>query len=77
MANIPSTTMTTNMAFTTEAVTWLPSDSALPPTFMPSTEAITPMISAMNGALMRPAKMLDRSMASRSRSMKAAGGMPE
>ena len=30
--------------FTTEAVTCRPSDSALPPTFMPSTEAIMPMI---------------------------------
>ena len=69
--------MTTKIDFTTEAVTCWPSDSALPPTFMPSTEAIVPMIMAMNGALIRPAKMVLRSMATRSRSMKAAGVMSE
>ena len=36
-----------------------------------------PMIMAMNGALISPAKMVLRSMATRSRSMKAAGGMSE
>ena len=62
---------------TTEAVTCRPSDSALPPTFMPSTDAIVPMIKAMKGALMRPAKIVLRSMLGRSRSMKASGVMPE
>ena len=36
-----------------------------------------PMISAMNGALMRPAKMVDMSMTVCSRSMKAVGEMLE
>jgi hypothetical protein len=40
---------TTKIAFTTEAVTCRPSDSALPPTFMPSTDAMVPMIKAMKG----------------------------
>ncbi len=42
------------MDFTTDAVTWRPSDSAEPSTAKPSIVAITPMVSAMNGALIRP-----------------------
>ena len=57
--------MTTKIDFTTDAVTCRPSDSALPPTFMPSTEAMMPMISAMNGALISPAKMVDEIDAAR------------
>ncbi len=54
--------ITTKIDFTTDAVTCWPSDSALPPTFKPSTAATIPMISAMNGALIMPGE--DRSTAS-------------
>ncbi len=53
---IPSTTMTVKMAFTTEEVTRRPSDLAEPSTSRPSTDAMRPMTSAMNGALIRPTK---------------------
>ena len=77
MAKRPSTITTTKIALTTEAVTRAPSDSALPPTCMPSTAATMPMMSAMNGALMSPAKMVVRSMEARRRSIKVSGEMPE
>ena len=51
---MPSTTITMKIDFTTDAVVCVPSDSALPRTAMPSVQAISAMISAMNGALMRP-----------------------
>src|SRR5262249_16504390 len=51
MANSPSTTITVKIDFTTEEVVFRPSDSAEPSTFMPSMQAITAIIRAMNGAL--------------------------
>ena len=42
MAKRPPTTMTMKIAFTTDAVTWRPSDSAEPFTASPSIEAIRP-----------------------------------
>src|SRR5947209_6458768 len=54
MANRPSTTITRKIDFTTEVVVCRPSDSALPWTRRPSAQATTPIISAMNGALIMP-----------------------
>ena len=48
--------MTMKSAFTTEAVVCRPSDSALPWTCNPSRQAIMPITSAMNGAVMRPTR---------------------
>ena len=54
--------MTMKIDFTTEEVTCRPSDSAEPSTARPSIEAMMPMTSAMNGALMMPTrKVLARS----------------
>ena len=63
MAKMPSTTITMKIDFTTEAVVCVPSDSALPRTAMPSVQAISAMISAMNGALMRPLQNEEKSIA--------------
>jgi hypothetical protein len=53
-AKNPSRTMTRKIDFTTAAVVCRPSDSALPFVSSPSTQAMMPMISAMNGALIMP-----------------------
>ncbi len=53
-AKRPSSTITMKIDLTTEAVTWRPSDSAEPWTANPSIVAMMPMVSAMNGALIRP-----------------------
>ena len=54
MANTPSITMTKKIPFTTDDVVCWPSDSALPCTASPSTQATMPITSAMNGALIMP-----------------------
>src|SRR5690242_3778620 len=51
MAKRPSTTITRKIDFTTDVVVCSPRDSALPWTRMPSAQATTPIIRAMNGAL--------------------------
>src|SRR6202023_3834887 len=63
MANNPSTTTTMNIDLTTEAVTCRPSDSAEPATARPSTQEMSPMTSAMKGALMRPHRKVWRLIA--------------
>ena len=52
--------MTMKMAFTTDEVTWRPSDSAEPSTARPSIVAMMPMTSAMKGALMSPTRKVLR-----------------
>ncbi len=54
MANTPSMTMTKKIPFTTDDVVCWPSDSALPCTASPSTQATMPITAAMTGALMMP-----------------------
>src|SRR5436305_1739632 len=54
IANTPSMTMTKKIPFTTDAVVCCPSDSALPCTARPSTQAPIPITAAMTGALMMP-----------------------
>ena len=54
IANTPSMTMTKKIPFTTEEVVCCPSDSALPWTASPSTQATIPITAAMTGALMMP-----------------------
>src|SRR5882672_4272017 len=54
MANTPSMTMTKKIPFTTDDVVCCPSDSALPCTARPSTQATMPITAAMTGALMMP-----------------------
>ncbi len=55
--------MTVKIAFTTEAVTWRPRSSVEPLTASPSMDAIMQMATAMNGALMIPARKLCRLIA--------------
>ena len=76
MANMPSSTMTRKIAFTTEAVVCRPRDSALPCTLKPSTQATMPMTSAMNGALMMPTSKVSSEIASLSRDKNTSGLMP-
>ncbi len=54
MANTPSMTMTRKIPFTTDDVVCWPSDSALPCTASPSTQATMPITAAITGALMMP-----------------------
>ena len=54
IANTPSITMTKKMPFTTDEVVCCPSDSALPSTASPSTQATMPITAAITGALMMP-----------------------
>ena len=54
MANTPSITMTKKMPFTTDAVVCCPSDSALPCTARPSTQATMPITAAITGAFTMP-----------------------
>src|SRR4030081_715775 len=54
IANTPSITMTKKIPFTTEEVVCWPSDSALPCTASPSTQATMPITAAIAGALMMP-----------------------
>ena len=75
-AKMPSTTMTVKIDLTTDAVVWRPSDSADPSTFMPSMQAMRPIISAMTGALRMPTKKVLRPIASLSRLTKVAGVTP-
>src|SRR6185503_4544750 len=76
IANKPSITMTRKIAFTTEAVVCSPSDSALPSTRSPSTQAIRPITAPINGALIRPTWNVSGEIASRNRSRKTSGGIP-
>src|SRR6185295_10023612 len=76
MAKRPSTTMTEKIDFTTELVVCLPSDSAEPCTFMPSIQAVVPIIRAIAGALMMPTRKVEIQMASRSLSRMVTGVMP-
>ncbi len=73
MAKKPSSTMTRKIDLTTEAVVCRPSDSALPSTSRPSTQATMPIISAMNGALIMPTAKWSSEIASRSRARKTSG----
>ena len=73
MANTPSRTITRKIDLTTEVVVCSPSDSALPLTRRPSLHATAPIISAMNGALIRPTSKCVTETASCRRSMKIAG----
>ena len=54
IANTPSITMTKKIPFTTDEVVCWPSDSALPCTASPSTQATMPITAAITGALMMP-----------------------
>src|SRR5262249_32430574 len=54
IANTPSITMTKKMPFTTEAVVCWPSDSALPCTASPSTQATLPMPAPITPPLLTP-----------------------
>jgi hypothetical protein len=54
IAKTPSMTMTKKMPCTTAEVVCCPSDSALPSTASPSTQATMPITAAMTGALTRP-----------------------
>ena len=54
IANTPSMTMTKKIPCTTDDVVCWPSNSALPSTASPSTQATMPMTAAMTGALMMP-----------------------
>jgi len=54
MANMPSSTITKKIDFTTDVVVCRPSDSALPLTLSPSLHATAPITKAMNGALIMP-----------------------
>src|SRR5581483_717097 len=76
MANTPSITMTKKMPFTTEAVVCWPSDSALPCTAKPSTQATMPITAAITGALMMPTVKWSIEIASRRRSRNASGSTP-
>src|SRR5215207_4531223 len=76
MANTPSITITKKIPFTTEDVVCWPSDSALPCTASPSTQATMPMTAAITGALIIPTTKWSIEMASRSRSRKASGSTP-
>src|SRR4051794_17240086 len=76
MANTPSITMTKKIPFPTEEVVCWPSDSALPCTANPSTQATMPMTAAITGALMMPTMKWSIEMASRSRSKNASGSTP-
>ena len=67
MANKPSSTMTRKIDSTTETVVCMPSNSALPFTAMPSTQATEPITSAMNGALIMPTSNVCNEIASLSR----------
>src|ERR1700730_17070767 len=76
MAKNPSSTMTRKIDLTTEAVVLSPSEAALPSTLNPSTQATSPMVSAMNGALIMPTAKVGIQIAWRSRSRKISGVMP-
>src|SRR5262249_56043489 len=76
IANTPSITMTKKMLFTTDAVVCWPSDSALPCTASPSTQATMPITAAMTGALTIPTMKWSIEMASRRRSRNASGSTP-
>src|SRR5262249_60020118 len=76
MASTPSNRITRKIDFTTASVVLRPSDSALPCTASPCTLATAPMISPMNGALIRPTAKSCRSIASRMRDMYTSGLMP-
>src|ERR1700676_362848 len=54
IAKMPSMTMTKKMPCTTDEVVCCPSDSALPSTASPSTQATIPITAAITGALIRP-----------------------
>src|SRR6266853_1894590 len=54
IANTPSITMTKKIPCTTEEVVCCPSDSALPSTARPSTQATIPITAAITGALTMP-----------------------
>ena len=69
-------TMTMKIDLTTEAVTLRPSDSADPCTSMPSTPAMTPMVAAMNGALISPTAKVSMAMALCRRVTNTIGVMP-
>src|SRR5680860_131089 len=64
IANTASRMITRKIALTTAAVTWLPSDSALPCTRKPSRQPTRPMIIAAKGALIMPAMKCWKSTAS-------------
>src|SRR5664279_190531 len=76
MAKTPSSTITRKIDLTTDAVVWMPSDSALPWTFSPSEDATMPMTSAITGALIMPIQKSWIETASRSRDRKMCGLMP-
>src|SRR5580693_1832265 len=76
MAKKPSSTMTRKIDLTTDAVVFSPSEAALPSTSKPSTQATSPITSAMNGALIMPTEKVVTEIASRSRARKMSGGMP-
>ena len=73
MAKMPSKTITRKIDLTTELVVFSPSDSALPCTCKPSTQATIPITSAMNGALIIPTSNVVLETASRSRARKTSG----
>ena len=54
IAKMPSITITRNIPFTTDDVVCWPSDSALPSTASPSTQATMPITAAITGALIMP-----------------------
>src|SRR5580704_900570 len=76
IANSPSTTTTMKIDLTTEAVTCRPSDSAEPATARPSTQEMSPMTSAMKGALMRPLRKVWRPIADCNTVINLAGVIP-
>ena len=76
MANTPSSAITRKIDLTTEEVVLRPSEAALPSTSNPSTQATSPIMSAMNGALIMPTSKVGSQIASRSRARKISGVMP-
>ena len=65
-----------SVTFTTDDVTCRPSDSADPWTARPSSEAISPITRAMNGALMRPTRKVFMEIAPFRRTRKISGLIP-
>ena len=76
MAKKPSSTMTRKIDLTTDEVVFSPSEAALPSTSKPSTQATSPITSAMNGALIMPTAKVGSQIASRNRARKISGVMP-
>src|SRR3984957_9582315 len=76
MAKKPSSTMTRKIDLTTDEVVFRPSEAALPSTSKPSTQATSPITSAMNGALIMPTANVGSQIASRNRARKISGVMP-